>query len=584
MNQCTRQDGNQHVRPPLSTAEKERVALFTRHPAIRERYRNPRIIGVGASSLVLRAEEPRAARSVVLRIPRPHGALKEKVLEEILERRDVFDRISEWVSSEGTLALPRVPTIYSIDTLEDIPYTVEQFIPGETLATRMRKGPLPLQSAARVFHDVAMTLRAMHEGLGIAHLDLHPGNIMVTPADEGYVLDIGLAKTFSKNGPDTHGDWLSSTGERHSVAPEMHEQLARYGKYAVTQKGEVYALGVNLYAMLTGQFPFDAQGMENGEARAAIRAQQTRVTKRFAGQRFRLLRTQVMHYRGLESLERVPELRGRSDLEDVVFTMLAHESVRYPSVRDALEDFTRALPLTRSHTDRLVPGAYTLVALVAAGAITGVLWMKPEVRQRAGFEGGRVVQRVQSYEQLSELRRDALAALRGEAESDYLAVPQDMDARIIPLIDAYRTAREAIAAERHVEARTVLEDAVQLDGLQDYEHGYALPVMLANELLLSDTPNLDRVLRLLDEGESLLARAPPARGLKAERTGLRASIAETRARIFFSRGFYEQALRHVNDALATRAAEDLFSLRADIYERLGRAEEAAADRARAQEP
>lgn len=551
----------------LSLAEQERLSTFLSHPQISERYTFRSMAGKGSGSLVLHAHEPRAHREVALRIPRPREALKDKLLEEMLERRDVFERVAQWVSDEGTLQLPRVPSVYALDTLEGMPYTVEQFIPGETLAQRLQRGPIPLGEAAGLFRDVAMTLRAMHEGQGIAHLDLHPGNIIVTPEHEAYVLDIGFAKAFSKNGPDTHGDWLSSTGERHSVAPEMHEQLAEFGQYAVTEQGEVYALGVNLYAMLTGSFPFDAPGLENGEARARIREAQLQVSAPFLGQRWSLLRTHVMHKRGLQSLDEVPALHGRSHLEDTVFTMLANKRVRYASVHEALDAFADALPRERSHSQRLTPVYYAATALAITGAV-GLLLRDLPTRERAAFELARVEQSVARVDSLAALRAEASSYLDGVDEGPF--VPAELDARFLPVIDAYREARTAIADGKYARARSVLAEGVQLENAPLYERGYELPVLLAQELLLTEEPNLDRVLRLLETGEEWLGSAPPAPALTAERVETRAMIAETRARIYFSRGFYEQALTHVDRAISVQDAPALRELRRDISERLGR--------------
>ncbi len=557
----------------LTLEERALVRGITETPALRERFvfATPPLYGIGASSLILRADDPTARRAVILRVPRPPQALKEKVFREMLERRHVFDRLRDWVAEERTLAVPRVPTIYEFGTLglpglgHSLPYTVEQFIPGETLAARLKRGPLPLEQVVELFADLAVTLRAMHEGLGLAHLDLHPGNIMVTPDVKAYILDVGFAKAFSLNGPDTHGDWLSSTGERHSVAPEMFDQLERYGRYAVTEKGEVYALGVNLYAMLTGSFPFDAVGLENGESRRVIRELQRRVTAPFPGQRFPLLRTQLMHWRGLKP---IPALQEHSDLEDVVFTMLAHEAVRYPTVKDAQDAFTRALPRRRTHNDRLVPAFYGATALFIAGLLSATVLTDNSLPSLLAARGERAARRVQEYARpqgLAALRADARAALRGELVPP-APPPREMDAAVVPVLAAYRDAREAIRRGDHAGARGILEDALRQPGLDRYERAYALPVMLAQELLLTTEPNLDRVLHLLDEGERLAQRAPLA--LHEGRRDLRCYVTMTRSRIFLSKGFYEQALQQADRALTLCEDERPAALRSEILEHL----------------
>ena len=85
------------------------------------------------------------------------------------------------------------------DVLErdgDTAFIVMEYVPGESLAQRLRSGPLPLHDVLRIGVQLCQALAAAHQQ-GILHRDLTPGNLVLTPQGQLKVLDFGLAKSFA---------------------------------------------------------------------------------------------------------------------------------------------------------------------------------------------------------------------------------------------------------------------------------------------------------------------------------------------------------------------------------------------------
>ena len=136
-----------------------------------------------------------------------------------------------------------------------------EYLDGETLEDRLRKGPLPQRDALRIGAEIAAAIAAAHAG-GVVHRDLKPGNVMLT--DEGAkVLDFGLAKGLEAQplAMDTHSPTRmkplteegSFVGTLYYMAPEQLE-----GGEA-DARSDVWALGCVLYEMAAGKRPFQGE-------------------------------------------------------------------------------------------------------------------------------------------------------------------------------------------------------------------------------------------------------------------------------------------------------------------------------------
>ncbi len=198
---------------------------------------------------VFRARDTRLDRQVALKL------LPSRLASDELRMR--FEREARAISA---LSHPHICALYDIGSHDGTAYIVMEFLEGETLAERLARGPLPLTQLLRYGAQIADALQHAHRA-GITHRDLKPGNIMITAAG-AKLMDFGLAKTFAPpnrvfsehSAPSTTITPLTEEGMVIGTAMYMApEQLE--GKPA-DPRTDIFALGVVLYEMVTGQRPF----------------------------------------------------------------------------------------------------------------------------------------------------------------------------------------------------------------------------------------------------------------------------------------------------------------------------------------
>ena len=139
-------------------------------------------IWAGGMGEVYKARDTRLERTVAVKILPSHLAGNAQL-------RERFEREARAVSS---LNHPHICTLHDVGEENGIQFLVMEYIEGETLADRLKRGALPLEQALRVSIEMADALDKAHRK-GVVHRDLKPGNIMLTPSG-GKLLDFGLAK------------------------------------------------------------------------------------------------------------------------------------------------------------------------------------------------------------------------------------------------------------------------------------------------------------------------------------------------------------------------------------------------------
>ena len=136
-------------------------------------------------------------------------------------------------------------------------YLVMEYIEGETLAARIKSGPLPLDETLRIAIAIAGALGAAH-AKGIVHRDLKPGNIMLTETG-AKLLDFGLAK-YQPDAPVSEKTMTRSiTGDAQVVGTLLYMSPEQLQGKAVDARSDIFAFGAVLYEMLTGKRAFDRQ-------------------------------------------------------------------------------------------------------------------------------------------------------------------------------------------------------------------------------------------------------------------------------------------------------------------------------------
>ena len=222
-------------------------------------------IGVGGMGEVYRATDTNLARQVAIKV------LPAAVAADA-ERLARFDREARTLAA---LNHPNIATIYGLEKSADTTALVMELVEGPTLADRIGRGPIPIDEALPIAKQIAEALDAAHEQ-GIIHRDLKPANIKLRSNGTVKVLDFGLAKVVTIE-PGAIGSALSQSptlttpaqtraGVVLGTAAYMSPEQAR--GTPVDRRTDIWAFGVVLYEMLTGQRLF--KGDEVGAVLADI--------------------------------------------------------------------------------------------------------------------------------------------------------------------------------------------------------------------------------------------------------------------------------------------------------------------------
>ncbi|HEX9407620.1 MAG TPA: serine/threonine-protein kinase, partial [Thermoanaerobaculia bacterium] len=197
-------------------------------------------IGQGGMGEVWRAHDVNLDRDVAIKMLL-QGALGDTKSRERFRREAlVLSRLSH----------PGVATIFDFDVQDGCEFLVMEYVPGGTLESRLAPGPLPIDVVLQLGAAIADALDNAHRS-GFLHRDLKPGNVALTSGGQPKILDFGLAVLLA--GGTTTGR-ITQPGMIMGSLPYMApEQL--FGD-AGDARTDIYALGVMLFEMVTGERPF----------------------------------------------------------------------------------------------------------------------------------------------------------------------------------------------------------------------------------------------------------------------------------------------------------------------------------------
>ena len=210
-------------------------------------------IGQGGMGEVYRAEDTNLSRDVAIKV------LPEQFTQDP-QRLARFEREAKLLAS---LNHPNIAAIYGFEKADGVHFLALELVPGETLAERVAKGPVPVEEALEICRQIAEGVEAAHEK-GVIHRDLKPANVKVTPEGKVKILDFGLAKAFEAEPPVTD----------ISQSPTLTEEMTRAGVIlgtaaymspeqakgeAVDKRADIFAFGCVLYELLTAKRTFDGK-------------------------------------------------------------------------------------------------------------------------------------------------------------------------------------------------------------------------------------------------------------------------------------------------------------------------------------
>lgn len=220
-------------------------------------------LGEGGMGVVYEAEDTNLGRHVALKFLTPAMAGDESLLQ----------RFQREARAASALNHPNICTIHGIEQFESNHFIIMELLEGESLADRIRRGPLDIDQVLTLGMQIVDALESAHSK-GIVHRDLKPANIFITSRGQAKILDFGLAKIdkmdrvalASPEGSElptaVQPKDLTEAGSTMGTVSYMSPEQAR--GQITDARTDLFSFGTVLYQMATGVLPF------NGETSAVV--------------------------------------------------------------------------------------------------------------------------------------------------------------------------------------------------------------------------------------------------------------------------------------------------------------------------
>jgi serine/threonine-protein kinase len=203
-------------------------------------------IGAGGQGTVYKAIDSKLGRAVVIKV------LPQELTAKVANLKR-FEREARLASA---LDHPNICTIFDLNEIDGVHFIAMQYVEGRNVRQLVNGKPLKLESALSIAIQTADALAAAH-AQGIIHRDVKAGNVMVTNKGQVKVLDFGLAKLLDDEAARTsgiHHTELTEVGVPYGTATYAAPEQATGGR--VDSRADIFSMGVLLYEMLTGTWPF----------------------------------------------------------------------------------------------------------------------------------------------------------------------------------------------------------------------------------------------------------------------------------------------------------------------------------------
>jgi len=207
------------------------------------RYKIEDLLGQGGMSSVYKAFDPNLKRVVAIKMVHPH----------LSNDRTFLMRFEEEAAAIANIRHPNIVQVFDFNTDQDLSYMVMEYVPGETLQSRLKRlnnkqQKMPVDEALKITMNVCDGLSYAHKR-GMVHRDVKPANIMLDIQNQAILMDFGIVKIV---GSAAH----TLTGAVIGTANYMPPEVIR--SEPADQRSDIYALGVVLFEMLSGKPPFEA--------------------------------------------------------------------------------------------------------------------------------------------------------------------------------------------------------------------------------------------------------------------------------------------------------------------------------------
>ncbi len=213
-------------------------------------FRFTRVLGRGGMGVVFEAEQIRPV----------HRRVAVKVIRGALDSQAARSRFASERQTLARMTHPSIATIYDAGAAADgRPYVVMELVDGPPITRYCRERDLGLRSRVQLVRDVCLALHHAHQK-GVIHRDIKPNNILIAH-DDGQalpkVIDFGVARGLK---PEADGATVTTFG-RFAGTPEYMSPEQADGELDIDTRADVYALGVLLYELLTGETPLRSRGL-----------------------------------------------------------------------------------------------------------------------------------------------------------------------------------------------------------------------------------------------------------------------------------------------------------------------------------
>ncbi len=372
-------------------------------------------LGKGGMGEVFQAKDQVLGRDVAIKV----------LPEEFARDTDRVARFQREAKVLASLNHPNIAAIYGLEQSEGKNFLVLELVEGQTLADRIKTGPIPAEESLKLALQIAEALEAAHEK-GVIHRDLKPANIKVTPDGKVKVLDFGLAKAYAgeqeqvnlSNSP-TLSDAATKQGVILGTAAYMSPEQAR-GE-SVDKKADIWAFGCVLFEMLTGRATFEGRTVSDVLASVIKSEPEWKMLPPNLHPRIRIL------------LERCLEKEAKNRYHDIADGRVDIQKALTDPSGVFVQPVTAVQPRGRLRT--ILPwiaAAIILGAIIAGVAVWKLKPAEPHQVTRFYYELPKGHQLISTAQCSVAISPDGRQLAYATSDGIYLRFMDQLDARLIP--------------------------------------------------------------------------------------------------------------------------------------------------------